>query len=512
MINSKYIAIVAVLVQLLFSFISHGQTQFHYGGNEWFTTVNLSNSGSPQGYFIRRIPWVVSDSSFCVYRFGMTSGLTMDSITQISVPSQAPFVSNGVIPIEGAPKHFLLLSRNPNGQSPINHHAWHSQFYYSHAHNDSLKTKKTLLPDSAYTEYPLTPTAYFLPNNDTLFINTWFSEGSTDSIEKNWIIKVDTISSVITRKILKLSDQGYEYTLIGKPKVLPSGDLYFNVTRFNGQIGHGGGAIINKSLSRVIKYFYTLGGAYDYWLLKDNRLVGTSQNLHYDPTIPIWNFKIETLLEVIDLDKDSVSTKYFFPRSPVSAVPVGVSKSPGCYFNGEHFILSETVKQDTFPGTNYKTDIFVVDTNFQVLNRMSITDSTPYYEGAITHIIPHPNPDSSLTYFYFGNGYSPLWSNTMDLMWGRFKVNTHVNLDEYQLRKAEVSLYPNPAGNYVELLIDSENAKDYKVEIYNIEGKKCLETTCSEKRNRIDFDLPAGTYAVLASSGANREYLQLIVK
>lgn len=61
----------------------------------------------------------------------------------------------------------------------------------------------------------------------------------------------------------------------------------------------------------------------------------------------------------------------------------------------------------------------------------------------------------------------------------------------------QVNIYPNPAGNYLNVMIDNGNITTWKYAILDIAGKKVLEGNSNGKMNKVDVkNLSAGVYTI----------------
>ncbi len=85
-------------------------------------------------------------------------------------------------------------------------------------------------------------------------------------------------------------------------------------------------------------------------------------------------------------------------------------------------------------------------------------------------------------------------------------------MPELSFRKAQVYFYPNPSSTHVNILIDSEKEETYQLEFYNQKGQKVMEAEANGKKTRISHSLASGVYTVVATAGAKREVLNMVVE
>ena len=68
-------------------------------------------------------------------------------------------------------------------------------------------------------------------------------------------------------------------------------------------------------------------------------------------------------------------------------------------------------------------------------------------------------------------------------------------------KKDLIAIYPNPVSDILNISV--KISKDEKVEIYNMEGRKVLETTIGKGKNTVNVtNLPTGNY-ILSIKGIN---------
>ncbi len=77
----------------------------------------------------------------------------------------------------------------------------------------------------------------------------------------------------------------------------------------------------------------------------------------------------------------------------------------------------------------------------------------------------------------------------------------------------EVSVYPNPAGNYININVKSEEliAANSFAELYNANGKKVYQVGLSKNTSRLNIQqLPSGIYYVNVNSGKLKKRLKIV--
>lgn len=504
---------------MVFLFNNGGMAQqYHELGGYDFTASELRYSQISQELYLSAFSLDLggnnSDSAITYHHLKFDKSLNIISnktFTYTKFPGFITSIVNGFEQLKNDHNHTFTTYFNPSkrGSFPL---AVLGKIYYCKNSSNFLTPCISLLPDSAYIGQDSESFEFSLANNDTIYKIIEYGLGSKDSIVKQYLIKLDTVTGHVLNQELQLTHQGENIDLALNAVQLNSGNLLFTAVQYS--ITQFKGVVVELDLSfkNVIKVRpkYSSYKARGMWQ-KDHKLILFGRGQRYDPTV-LSNFVYESIIEVIDLSKDTLSERYFFPSNPKSLSPSSKEFSgPGAYFNGEYFVLAETVNQDSTGSKNYKTTLFAVDTNFRVISSKTITNSNKLYYGRVSSFIP--DPDTPHTYIYCGDAENFPITNSWDIMLGRFKVNANgINMPEVHFRKAEVYFYPNPSSTHVNILIDSDEIKSYQLEFYNQKGQKVMETETDGQKTRVAHSLPAGVYTVVASNGLNREVLSLVVE
>lgn len=508
----------AKFMQFLFfsalSFTCIGQQYHDLGGTE-ITCAGLNfNQNSQQlevSAFSVDLNGNYTDSAISYHSLTFDKALNLDSNKKVNPEKIPGYRSGGFQDIEGLEDHTFCTYFNPSKLGGIFFY-YPVKIKYCELTGGSVSSCISILPDSAYLNPDRERFEFSLPNNDTIYTLIEYTLGAKDSIAKQYIIKLDTITGQVIRKEIKLMNQGENILLSSDALQLSNGVLSFAGIQYTTTQWFGVVVELDLSFNNLLKV-RTRYGSYKprgMWQ-KNNKLILFGRQARYDPNI-LTNFVYESIIEVIDLNKDTIGEQYFFPSNPKSLFNVGLEfAGPGAYFNGDYFVLAETVNQDSGLSRNYKTTLFAVDTNFKVICSKTITNSNKRYFGRVTSIIP--DPDTPHTYIYCGYADNFPLTNSEDIMLGRFKVNANgIDMPEVNFRKAEVYFYPNPSSTHVNVLIDSEKEESYQLEFYNQKGQKVLEAKADGRKTRINHNLSAGVYTVVATAGAKREVLNLVVE
>ncbi len=454
---------------------------------------------------------IFSDTSVSIQKAYFNRQLVLDSTKELKYRKHIGFLTLDFAHPPNFKNYILSSYWNPNKQG-FKRLFNLSKVNYCKLNNDSITDCISILPDSAYLRVGEIDYLFTLPNNDTIYTILEYTLGRLDSVPKQYVVKLDTISGHVNRKELQLTNQGKNIALTSSPLLLNNGNLFFTAIQYNSMQQVGVAITLNLSFNNIQKIRSTVGShkVSGVWQ-KGNKVIIFTRNARYDPTV-LTQVVFEGLLEVIDLVKDTISERYFFPSNPKSIFPSGNEfAGPGTYFNGEYFVLAETVNQDSGTSRNYKTTLFAVDTNFKVISSKTITNSNKLYYGRVSSFIP--DPDTPHTYIYCGDADNFPLTNSDDIMLGRFKVNANgIDMPEVNFRKAEVYFYPNPSSTYVDVLIGSEKEETYQLEFYNQKGQKVLEAKANGRKTRLPHNLATGVYTVVATAGTKREVLNLVVE
>lgn len=385
---------------------------------------------------------------------------------------------------------------------------------FCHYLNDSIKDCIQLNPDSAYGTRIVSH--WFLPRNDTLYAIARLSLGANDTNSREYFIKLDTLSGNVSQRELNLSYSGGKVYFGSSPIVHPNGNLMMvgSIDQRQPRQLYTVLLEVDKNLTTVYKsqgITSPLSNLYKLWRI-GNKAVVFSRSIFDNPNLQP-NYSFAMSFEVFDLVNDSLIAEYKYQLSkPSNSYDAKELAGPGIYFDGEHFILSGTIKDSSVNYQSYRSVIFAVDTNFRLLNHISYGDSSRYNYSFVSTIIPEP--DSAHNFIYAGSIQGAVINNSQfDVFWGRFKVkDPYVSLPEINWRRSEVYFYPNPSSTYVNILIDSEKEESYKLEFYNQKGQKVMEAETNGRKTRISHSLASGVYTVVANSGVKREVLNLVVE
>lgn len=79
------------------------------------------------------------------------------------------------------------------------------------------------------------------------------------------------------------------------------------------------------------------------------------------------------------------------------------------------------------------------------------------------------------------------------------------NINTKKTEEPGITLYPNPATNFIFIEFNNTTGNSYKIELININGKKVLEIQNTEKVNKIDLTpLNSGTFLVKVTNHINQ--------
>lgn len=86
-----------------------------------------------------------------------------------------------------------------------------------------------------------------------------------------------------------------------------------------------------------------------------------------------------------------------------------------------------------------------------------------------------------------------------------------VGINETQVDLSQVSLYPNPAADYINLTLPQGNYSNASVNIYDLTGRLVLSSTLFGKNERVDIQsLSPGSYFATVEIDGNRKSLKLV--
>lgn len=149
----------------------------------------------------------------------------------------------------------------------------------------------------------------------------------------------------------------------------------------------------------------------------------------------------------------------------------------------------------------YKIQV-ALDNSFEelVVNSAAITDT--FYKA--TNLI------ENIEYFWKVISIGP-GETTKDSEIRQFKsLPTSVDVI---FNNKKFKIFPNPANNSVNIILDDIQSNDLQLIIYNILGEELMnkQITAEFNTNIINFNLPSGMYSVRLISGKNSYYRKLIV-
>lgn len=518
-INKIQIGWGAALLQLLiFSTITIGQHQYYDSPSfddkiTDFTYYDSTNNVYRLiGFQDKAGP--TSDTNFSYYQISLQNNLNFGSRSTIRIPVSAGFNPGILKAADSEGKKLIISEINPSKSHSYFVPSFLSKFYLSNHKAGGISNSIQITPDSCYGAE--INAQWTIPNNDTLYIIISYSSGKSDSTISEHLIKIDTSTSTVTHELIKIRSLNNQILLRSNPVLLPNGHLVFTGIKEISQGSFGGFLFETSPLLDTVYKTRPMNSpmkVHGTWVL-GSKVVVFGMGGRYDPSLP-FSLSNENVLEVFDLSKDTISTKYFFPFNSIQNLSNGSSSGPGSYFNGEYFILASTINDSTrnSPSKDFKTVLFAVDTSFTIINNIVINDSSKTYLGSIQTILA--DPDTADSFIYFGHLYSPQLTSSpdYDLMWGRFKVKkSDISIPEIEFRKAEVYFYPNPSSTYVDILVNSERQKSYQLEFYTQNGQKVFEAEVYSGKTRLNHTLSSGVYTVVATTTGLCEVMSLVVQ
>lgn len=75
-----------------------------------------------------------------------------------------------------------------------------------------------------------------------------------------------------------------------------------------------------------------------------------------------------------------------------------------------------------------------------------------------------------------------------------------------------ISIYPNPAGDYIYIKANYNYYSKPEVVIYNLQGQEVYATKELPKSGYLHVNLPAGMYTLVYSTGTERAVKQLVIR
>lgn len=75
-----------------------------------------------------------------------------------------------------------------------------------------------------------------------------------------------------------------------------------------------------------------------------------------------------------------------------------------------------------------------------------------------------------------------------------------------------ISIYPNPAGDYIYIMTNYNYYSKPEVVIYNLQGQEVYATKELPKSGYLHVNLPAGMYTLVYSTGTERAVKQLVIR
>lgn len=381
---------------------------------------------------------------------------------------------------------------------------------------DSIYDCITYTHDSAYGVgggYP-----WFQDNSDTVRTIATYALGKLDSVRDQYLVKIDTSSGSVVSKKLDLTYQGAKISIASKP-VKSRNDKLVAVCfaeEKNPQKLYGGVAVINSTMDSVLSFtqINTPGSEfYSLWVKNDKAIVyfrGARLS-----TIPNYNLMNDLCIEEVDLSKDTLTKKHFYPLTkPNPDFGTQDISGPVSYFDGEYFILPSTLNTTPLAPTNrFKTMMIGVDTSYNLITRDSIMDYTNTYYGAVWSIIPEP--DSSGNYIYAGlvQGHQIAGPpGNVNAFWSKFRIkDSGIGVEEITRQSQLFSLYPNPNSGRFKICGNKEQ-ESCEARVIDIPGRVLHEERFTTHCHECSLNLPKGTYLLEVIADGKAEYLSFIVK
>jgi hypothetical protein len=88
-----------------------------------------------------------------------------------------------------------------------------------------------------------------------------------------------------------------------------------------------------------------------------------------------------------------------------------------------------------------------------------------------------------------------------------------VSMESVESEQSEISVYPNPAENEINIELKTSEGMSYEIEIYSSFGQRMRTIKTAEQNNSIDIrDLSPGIYFVILKDGKKRQYVKKIIK
>ncbi len=356
--------------------------QYHELGGDDFTCSEITYYPNTQNFGVSAynvdLGGNFTDSAIGFHSLTLDKGLSItknQSYIYGKFPGFKTSVIRGFKELKYDEKHAFITYFNPSKYGkPIL--SVLGKIHYCKKVGNLLTSCTSLLPDSAYIDPDRERFDFSLPNNDTIYSLVEYSLGAKDSITKQYIIKLDTVTGYVINQELQLNYQGENISLALNAVQLNNGNLLFTAVQYSTTQFRGVLVELNLSFNNILKVRpkYSSYKTRGMWQ-NGRKLILFGRGERYDPTV-LSNFVYESIIEVIDLSRDTLSERYFFASNPKSLSPSSIEFSgPGAYFNGEYFVLAETVNQDSIGSKNYKTTLFAVDTNFRVISSKTITNS-----------------------------------------------------------------------------------------------------------------------------------------
>jgi len=365
-------------------------------------------------------------------------------------------------------------------------------------------------------------------------IKEWKLNGST--------VVGNTSNTYTITNILAASDVTVEFELIPTYAVTYSTvNAYGTIAATANSIAFNSGDAIVETSNLVFTATPNNGYRVKEWKLNDVAVIGNITNVYnYDNLLAITDVKVE--FEVIPT--------YVVTYSTVNAFGTIAATANGTAFNsGDAILEGANLVFTATPNTGYRVkewklnDVAVIGntTNtYNYDNLLAITDVKVEFE-----LIPIPTYTLTLSVNPVGAGsvtgagsYTqgtsvaintiPSNSNYVFINWtdGTNTVSTSPSFNynmpnsnttltaNYQnissingYSSTDISIYPNPANKSVTIILDG----DYKVEFFDITGRRVLLQNISTGTSTIDIDnLPIGTYYVKMSNSKNTQTIKLI--
>lgn len=506
------------ILSLLFStFTTIGQTFYDSGNRDEGSSYLRYNQGT-DNYELLSMSYNgirKFDSTTVFQRLTIDRQLSLIKRDTLRLPKSEPFWYYHIQGIESVSSHVVMGQVYPQKTGFLNEYL--GKWQICELGNDSIKDCITFTPDSAYGVLSGHP--WLKPGVDTIYTVAAYATSRVDTFRDQYLVKVDTSSGTVTRKKTELFHNGARVSFISKPARTADGDLAFVCVaeENNPPSFYGGVAVVDPQLDSVLSFTKIntpISQYYSLWV-RNNKAVVFFRGSRASPTPnPNFNYYDELCLEIVNLTKDTLTTKHFFALSPPNPYSFTQDISgPASYFDGEHFILPGTLNTTPLASTNrFKTMMIGVDTSYNIIERDSITDNTNTYYGVVWSIIPEPDSAGNFIYagLVQGDQIAPPRGN-VNAFWSKFRINdSGVGMKELLSRADKFDLYPNPNSGEFKLC-GNEELETCNTRIINPSGTVVYEGSFTTECERLKLDLPPGTFILELKAKSYQQYFTIVI-